>query len=61
VGAIDLATRRIDDSACVVCLGCVNNCPTGAMEMEMLGTPLEGFRRFRERFDITFTPPRELA
>jgi ferredoxin/menaquinone-dependent protoporphyrinogen IX oxidase len=61
VGAIELASRRIDDSACVVCLGCVNNCPTGALEMEMLGTRLEGFRRFCERFDISFTPPRELA
>ena len=30
-GEVNFMTVRIDDKKCIRCLGCVENCPTGAL------------------------------
>ena len=32
---------RVDDKACIGCAGCVNVCPTGAVEMKKLASPVK--------------------
>ena len=61
VGAINLADYSIDTKSCIVCMGCVNNCPTEALEMEVFGSPIVGFKRFCEKNDVVFNDPPELA
>ncbi len=40
--------------------GCLNNCPTQAVEMEVLWKSLYGFQEFMRRNDIRIVEPAEL-
>ncbi len=60
VKAIDIDAAAIDRDRCIACFGCLNNCPTEAMEMEMSGTKLYGFNKFKARKGIVTAEPAEL-
>jgi ferredoxin len=48
VGAIDPEMGRVDTSACVACLGCINNCPVDAVQMDYLGKKVYGLKTFKK-------------
>jgi len=61
VGAIDLAVPRVDTRRCILCFGCLNNCPVGAHEMTVFGRKIYSFAELLRRNRITLLEPPELA
>ena len=61
MGAISIEQGKINDDQCIACLGCVNNCPVQAVDMEFLGKKVYGFNAFLKQQNITILEPRELA
>jgi ferredoxin len=47
--AIDPDTFSVDSKACVLCLGCVNNCENGAVHMEYNSEKVIGFKEYLKR------------
>ena len=50
----------VDTDACIACLGCVNNCPAGAVHMEFMGKKVYGYYDFLEENHIQVHLPEEL-
>ena len=61
VGAIDIDDGRVDEDLCIACLGCVNNCPTCAVDMVFLNKKVYGFNEFLKRQKITISEPEEFS
>ncbi len=57
VNAIDPSAGTVDTGRCIVCLGCVNNCPTGAVEVKFMGRDVYGHAEFLKRFKIVRAEP----
>jgi ferredoxin/flavodoxin len=61
VKAVDRKAGTVNTNRCVACLGCVNNCPTGAMTMDFMGKRVRGWKLFSKEEGITIREPAELA
>jgi Fe-S-cluster-containing hydrogenase component 2 len=57
VGAIDLAIPRVDTERCILCFGCLNNCPIGAHDMTTFGKKIYSFAELLKRNNITIQEP----
>jgi NAD-dependent dihydropyrimidine dehydrogenase PreA subunit len=57
--AIDLSEFTIDTKSCVLCFGCINNCPAQAIYMESGGKKLIGYLDFIRIHNIKVTEPIE--
>jgi ferredoxin len=59
-GAFDLSAFHVDRGACVLCLGCINNCPAQAFQMEYSGQKLIDYRDFMKMKNLIVKEPEEL-
>lgn len=57
VQVIDCHEKTVMTKRCIACFGCVNTCPTGALQMNFLGKSLLGFTRFREKYNVLLKKP----
>lgn len=57
VGAIDPGTLSVNAKRCILCLGCVNNCPEGAVNMKFMGKKVYGFPFFLREQGIVILEP----
>lgn len=57
VDAIDPAKGTVDKGKCIACLGCINNCPSGAVEMKFMGRDVYGYMEFIKRHNISPAEP----
>jgi ferredoxin len=44
----------VDRDRCILCLGCVNNCPHNAVTMKFLGREIYGYMEFVKRNGLDF-------
>ena len=57
--AISVASGQINMERCVLCFGCINNCPVQAVVLEYKGRKLFGFWELLRRKNITIKEPKE--